>query len=102
MLRWVLLWIRVGHLEGLDEQPLDIDPFESSSAAHDDMTPDPYMDSEPGVPLYLNQLIRHPHFGMGRVQQIVSAGANPKVIIKFNTGEMKTIILEYANLEFID
>ena len=90
------------HLEGLDEQPLDIDPFETVSDGQNHTVPDPYLDSEPGVPLYLNQLIRHPHFGMGRVQEIISSGSSPKVIIKFNTGEMKTLILEYANLEIID
>ncbi len=44
------------------------------------------------------QLVRHPQFGLGRVEQFQPAGENSKIIIRFNSGPKKTLYLKYANL----
>ncbi len=43
-------------------------------------------------------LVRHPTFGLGRVQQFNDMGENSTVTIKFNTGQTKTLMLKYAKL----
>ena len=48
------------------------------------------------------QLVRHPEFGLGRVQRISNLSDNPKVVVQFNTGACKTLYLKYAHLERID
>ena len=48
------------------------------------------------------QLVRHPEFGLGRVQRISNLNDNPKVVVQFNTGACKTLYLKYAHLERID
>lgn len=47
------------------------------------------------------QLVRHTKFGLGRIQEFSDTGTNGTVEIKFNTGQTKTLMLKYANLEKI-
>ncbi len=51
---------------------------------------------------YSNQLVRHKKFGLGRVKQFLDMGDNSTVTIKFNSGQTKTLMLKYANLEVIE
>ncbi len=51
---------------------------------------------------YNGQLVRHPKLGMGRIQELIPSRENAKVIVQFNTGSRKTLILKYANLETLD
>ena len=48
------------------------------------------------------QLVRHNFFGLGRVKEFIDMGANSVVVVKFNTGQTKTLMLKYANLTSID
>ena len=48
------------------------------------------------------QLVRHPQFGLGKIQKFVDMGANSIAEIKFNTGQIKTLMLKYAKLEKIE
>ncbi len=45
------------------------------------------------------QLVRHPKFGLGRIEDISGFGSNTKAIIHFNQDGRKTLVLEYARLE---
>ncbi|MEM1209537.1 MAG: UvrD-helicase domain-containing protein [Planctomycetota bacterium] len=46
-------------------------------------------------------LVRHPKFGLGRVQQTAPMGAQTRCLIEFNTAGRKTLILQYARLEIV-
>jgi DNA helicase-2/ATP-dependent DNA helicase PcrA len=48
------------------------------------------------------QLVKHPQFGMGRIESISPAGSMTKVDVRFTGGTKKTLILQYARLEKID
>jgi DNA helicase II / ATP-dependent DNA helicase PcrA len=44
------------------------------------------------------QLVRHKIFGLGHVKKYVDLGANSVVTVQFNTGQTKSLLLQYANL----
>ncbi len=44
------------------------------------------------------QLVRHKTFGLGRVRKYADMGANSVVTVQFNTGQTKSLLLQYANL----
>ncbi len=46
-------------------------------------------------------MVRHPQFGIGRVEG-VTGGANARAQIRFRDVGLKTLVLEYARLEMID
>ncbi|MEM9791232.1 MAG: DUF3553 domain-containing protein, partial [Planctomycetota bacterium] len=46
-------------------------------------------------------LVRHPQFGLGRVQSTAPMGAQTRCVIEFNTAGRKTLILQYARLEIV-
>ncbi len=48
------------------------------------------------------QLVRHEKFGLGRIKQFTNMGENSVVVIKFNSGQLKTLMVKYANLSVID
>ncbi len=48
------------------------------------------------------QLVRHKNFGLGRVVKFTDIGQNSTVVVEFNTGQTKTLMVKYANLEKID
>jgi DNA helicase-2/ATP-dependent DNA helicase PcrA len=48
------------------------------------------------------QLVRHEKFGLGRIKQFTDMGENSVVVIKFNSGQLKTLMVKYANLSVID
>ncbi|HVT81726.1 MAG TPA: UvrD-helicase domain-containing protein [Phycisphaerae bacterium] len=47
-------------------------------------------------------LVRHPQFGMGRIEEIMPAGSMTKATVQFQGAGRKTLILQYAKLEKID
>jgi len=48
------------------------------------------------------QLVRHEKFGLGRIKQFTDMGENSVVVIKFNSGQIKSLMLKYANLTDVD
>ncbi|MBN1362618.1 MAG: UvrD-helicase domain-containing protein [Sedimentisphaerales bacterium] len=44
------------------------------------------------------QLVRHKIFGLGRVKKFVDMGAGSIVTVQFNTGQTKSLLLQFANL----
>ena len=47
-------------------------------------------------------LVRHPQFGLGRIEEITPAGTMTKAIVAFQGMGKKTLILQYARLEKVD
>ncbi len=47
-------------------------------------------------------LVRHPTFGLGRLVWVQPAGKHTRAGVHFTSGQHKTLILEFANLEPID
>jgi DNA helicase-2/ATP-dependent DNA helicase PcrA len=44
-------------------------------------------------------VVRHPTFGIGRIEDLSDIGANTRAVVAFNAAGRKTLILEYARLE---
>ncbi len=54
---------------------------------------------EQGPPEFVpGQLVRHKTFGLGRVKKFVDMGASSVVTVQFNTGQTKSLLLQFANL----
>ena len=49
-------------------------------------------------PFICGELVRHDCFGLGRVKDFVDMGENSVVVVKFNSGQIKSLMLKYANL----
>ena len=47
------------------------------------------------------ELVRHKSFGLGTVEDFIDMGQNSIVVVKFNTGQTKSLMLKYANLSKI-
>ena len=58
---------------------------------------DPYSQLTPGF--RPNQSVYHKKFGSGRVKEFIDMGENSVVVVKFNTGTTKSLMLKYARLE---
>ncbi|OHB75611.1 MAG: hypothetical protein A2Z25_14740 [Planctomycetes bacterium RBG_16_55_9] len=48
------------------------------------------------------QLVRHVTFGLGRIKKFTDLGANSIAVVRFNSGQTKTLMLKYANLSKVD
>jgi len=48
------------------------------------------------------QLVRHKSFGLGRVKEFNDMGENSIVLVKFNTGQTKSLMVKYADLSKTD
>jgi DNA helicase-2/ATP-dependent DNA helicase PcrA len=46
----------------------------------------------------VGQRVRHPGFGVGRIVEVSSAGANTRAVVEFQRFGRKTLIVEHANL----
>ncbi len=46
-------------------------------------------------------LVRHDSFGLGTVKELIDMGEDSIVVVKFNTGQTKSLMLKYANLSKI-
>jgi len=44
------------------------------------------------------RLVRHKTFGLGTVEEFIDMGENSVIVVRFNTGQTKTLMLKYANL----
>jgi hypothetical protein len=62
---------------------------------------EPVINTAPGKkPAFgTNQLVSHKVFGLGRVQKFVDMGENSVVTVRFNSGQTKTLMVKYANLD---
>jgi DNA helicase-2/ATP-dependent DNA helicase PcrA len=79
----------------------DAGPHDEASFSRSSSRPEPKR-SQPATrkdPEYVpGQLVRHKKFGLGRVKKYEDMGANSIVVVTFNTGQTKSLLLEYAGL----
>jgi len=47
------------------------------------------------------QMVRHPTFGLGRIEQVSEGGQHTRAVVEFKRVGRKTLILQYANLEAV-
>ena len=52
-------------------------------------------------PFTAGQLVRHKAFGTGRVKEFIDMGENSVVVVRFNTGQTKTLMIKFANLSVL-
>jgi len=51
------------------------------------------------VPYFVaGQLVRHDTFGLGRIKELIDLGEDSIVIVRFNTGQTKSLMLKYTDL----
>lgn len=48
------------------------------------------------------QLVRHDLFGLGRIKEYLDIGENSIAVVKFNSGQTKSLMLKYAHLTKVD
>src|SRR5439155_23497851 len=46
-------------------------------------------------------MVRHPQFGVGRVEEVSDMGQHTRAVIDFSSRGKKTLILQYARLEVV-
>ena len=52
-------------------------------------------------PFAAGQLVRHKAFGTGRVKEFIDMGENSVVVVRFNTGQTKTLMIKFAGLSVL-
>lgn len=59
-----------------------------------------YSDSQmpQDAPFRPNELVEHRKFGMGRVKEFIGMGDDSIVVVQFNSGKVKSLMLKYAKL----
>ena len=48
------------------------------------------------------ELVRHKSFGLGRVEEFIDMGENSMLVIKFENGQTKSLMLKYADLSKVN
>lgn len=85
-------------LQEMDE-PVDSDgPAETRPWNRTPSTPKARPSAKKEPEFAPGQLVRHKTFGLGRIKKYVDMGANSVVTVAFNTGQTKSLLLQYANL----
>jgi len=74
--------------------------IQQAQAARDDFFDQPFpQEPEGNEPLLKKgQMVRHRVFGLGRVLKFTDIGENSTVVVRFNSGTTKSLMLKYANL----
>ncbi|MFB0524686.1 MAG: ATP-dependent helicase, partial [Phycisphaerae bacterium] len=50
----------------------------------------------------VGELVRHNSFGLGRVEEFINMGENSVVVVKFENGQTKSLMVKYADLSKIN
>jgi DNA helicase-2/ATP-dependent DNA helicase PcrA len=77
--------------------------FDEQITRQDDYNPDdeehyPSGDARRTARFDKGQLVRHEFFGLGRVKEFIDIGQDSIVVVKFNTGHTKSLMLRYAHI----
>jgi DNA helicase-2/ATP-dependent DNA helicase PcrA len=84
----------------LDELPRELvagmEPEEDEAAVLGD-----YAEPPAGVDLREGDVVRHAHFGRGRVERLQGAGINARATVTFDDVGSKVLLLQYARLEVL-
>jgi len=84
---------------GLMHSSVERDDDPQAEPAQLKFEPLPLPSNGPKAPQFVpGQLVRHKTFGLGRVKKFVDMGANSVVVIAFNSGQTKSLLLQYADL----
>jgi len=67
----------------------------------DEFYDDDYESGDTAPDFAPGQLVRHKSFGLGRVKKFIDMGENSVVVVRFNTGQTKSLMLKYADLSII-
>lgn len=81
---------------------LDTQDFDDDSDDSNDTEEFNYADEDQSQEYFRGQLVRHPKLGLGRIQEVMPSCDNSRVIVQFNNGARKTLVLKYAKLEVMD
>ncbi|MCK4292887.1 MAG: UvrD-helicase domain-containing protein [Planctomycetes bacterium] len=65
---------------------------------HEDHEQDQPGRGPPSARFTAGQLVQHESFGLGRVKEFIDIGENSIVVVKFNTGQTKSLMLKYTDL----
>ncbi len=57
--------------------------------------------AQSSIPYQVNELVQHSKFGLGRIKEILDLGEDSIVVVKFNSGNTKSLMLKYAKLQKI-
>jgi DNA helicase-2/ATP-dependent DNA helicase PcrA len=53
-------------------------------------------------PYVIGQLVSHKKFGLGRVKEFHNLGAESIIVVRFNSGQVKPLMLKYADLSIVE
>jgi DNA helicase-2/ATP-dependent DNA helicase PcrA len=91
--------LRTVRSEFLEEAGIDLAGPDAQADASDSTADDDHGQNGRPLPQFAGgQLVQHQHFGLGRVKEFVDMGENSIVVVTFNTGQTKTLMVKYANL----
>jgi len=79
--------------ENADEDDEEIDS---------DFTTNLDMDTQIRPEIFPGQQVMHKKFGRGIIKEFIEKGENSEVVVKFNTGQVKSLMIKYANLSIAD
>ncbi|MHC4616561.1 MAG: ATP-dependent helicase [Planctomycetota bacterium] len=82
----------------LYELGIDFDDRSKENQYHHEQADD---DGEAARQFIAGQLVHHKSFGLGTVKEFVDMGENSIVVVKFNTGQTKSLVVKYAGLSKI-
>ncbi|MHC4951184.1 MAG: hypothetical protein ACYTEU_09410, partial [Planctomycetota bacterium] len=51
---------------------------------------------------HVNELVEHKKFGLGRVKEYLDLGEDSIVVVRFNTGNTKSLMVKYAKLNKLE
>ena len=78
---------------------IDFNPYDS--VFEDDDFKDNFNDNDTDQDTEIfapGQLVEHQKFGIGRVKEFLNLGPDSIVVVKFNSGKTKSLMIKYANL----
>lgn len=79
----------------LYEAGVDLSEAGGDDASYDDE----YQNGRSDFPVFEpGQLVRHGSFGLGRVKEFIDMGENSIVVVRFNSGQSRSLKVKYANL----
>ncbi|MEN8126543.1 MAG: UvrD-helicase domain-containing protein [Planctomycetota bacterium] len=58
--------------------------------------------SRPGQAYCVNELVEHKKFGLGRVKEYLDLGEDSIVVVRFNSGNTKSLMVKYAKLNKLE
>jgi DNA helicase II / ATP-dependent DNA helicase PcrA len=87
------------HIEGIMHEVDDSDEIPDSHEDAAEPHPDDDSEEEPHrAPFKRGQLVRHPTLGLGRIEQYIPSHNDSRVVVRFGSGQRKTLVLKYAKL----